>query len=460
MLYVFIESLVERYRCPEEFASFAIVSEVLPDSGYFRFGQEAICYGPAAHGWLGKFPSEPLPDLSEYVRCSDGTVYLPFDAAQVIDDLRMERYARTGFEGDRPVLSSNVVRKAYYSLRPLLDVPVRKHIQRRFFRGWEDLAFPAWPVDRSVDHLLEKLLFVSMKARGIEQVPFIWFWPEGCQSCAMVTHDVETETGAGFASRVMDVDDAVGIKSSFQIIPELQYPVSATFLDEIRSRGFELNVQDLRHDGNLFGDYESFLSCAQSINRYLRDYDARGFRAGRMYRNAEWIEALNIDYDMSFPNVAHLEPQRGGCCTVFPYFIGNILELPLTTTQDYSLFHILGSYSTELWMKQIELITQSHGLVSVVVHPDYIMEQQAMGTYTSLLAQLTMLRDESGAWVTLPGEVNRWWRERRQMKLVQTGNTYRIEGAGSERARLAYAKLDGDRIVYSLSSRKEGCVSM
>ena len=62
---------------------------------------------------------------------------------------------------------------------------------------------------------------------------------------------------------------------------------------------------------------------------------------------------------MSVPNVAHLEPQRGGCCTVMPYFIGDILELPLTTTQDYSLFHILGDYSIALWKQQIELILGS-----------------------------------------------------------------------------------------------------
>ena len=38
-----------------------------------------------------------------------------------------------------------------------------------------------------------------------------------------------------------------------------------------------------------------------------------------------------------------------------PYFIGNILELPLTTIQDYSLFHILGDYSISLWQQQIDV---------------------------------------------------------------------------------------------------------
>ena len=75
---------------------------------------------------------------------------------------------------------------------------------------------------------------------------------------------------------------------------------------------------------------------------------------------------------MSVPNVAHLEPQRGGCCTVMPYFLGHVLELPLTAAQDYTLFHILGDYSTRLWQEQIDLILEQNGLVSFIAHPDYL----------------------------------------------------------------------------------------
>ena len=60
-----------------------------------------------------------------------------------------------------------------------------------------------------------------------------------------------------------------------------------------------------------------------------------------------------------------------------PYFIGDILELPLTTTQDYSLFHILGSYSTTLWKEEVESILARNGLVSFIIHPDYLIERRA-----------------------------------------------------------------------------------
>src|SRR5581483_923990 len=158
----------------------------------------------------------------------------------------------------------------------------------------------------------------------------------------------------------------------------------------------------------------------------------------------------------SVPNAAHLEPQRGGCCTVFPYFIGKVLELPLTTTQDYSLFHILGDYSIDLWKKQTALIMEKHGLVSFIAHPDYVMGAEPLEAYRALLDHISRLRKERDVWVALPREVNQWWRQRNQMRLVPEGAGWRIEGAGHERARLAYAGVKDGRVVYSVLSSVTG----
>src|SRR5215831_2159154 len=157
---------------------------------------------------------------------------------------------------------------------------------------------------------------------------------------------------------------------------------------------------------------------------------------------------------MSISNVAHIDPQRGGCYTVFPYFIGRILELPLTTTQDYSLFHILGDYSIELWKKQIAMIMEKHGLVSFIVHPDYIIEGRALDVYNALLDYVSRLRDERSVWVTLPRDVNRWWRERSQMRLVHESGRWRIEGPGQERARIAYDSIKEGQLVYTVPSEE------
>ena len=194
-----------------------------------------------------------------------------------------------------------------------------------------------------------------------------------------MTHDVETKAGRDFCQTLMDIDDSLGIKASFQIIPEERYEVSPEFLESIRQRGFEVVVHDLNHDGHLYRDREQFLERAAKINSYGKDYRADGFRAGVLYRKQLWYDALRFAYDMSVPNVARLDPQRGGCCTVMPYFMGNILELPVTTIQDYTLFNILNDYSIDIWKRQIEIIMAKHGLMSFIVHPDYIMKPRETG---------------------------------------------------------------------------------
>src|SRR3989442_1206882 len=266
------------------------------------------------------------------------------------------------------------------------------------------------------EQLLERLARLCLGSQGIERLPFIWFWPDGAASCAIVTHDVESSTGRDRCSWLMDVDDSYGIKASFQIVPEQRYSVSHAFLNSIRGRGFEINVHDLNHDGQLFSSREEFLRRAQRINEYVREFGARGFRSGGLYRHPDWYEALEIAYDMSIPNAGHLEIQRGGCCTVMPYFIGEILELPLTTTQDYSLFHILKDFSNDVWKNQIESVMSRHGLLSFIVHPDYLVVDRAEQSYRALLDRLSELREAGSCWVALPREVERWWRQRHRMR--------------------------------------------
>jgi len=440
-------ALVDYYRCPGEFVRMSLAGELSPDSGYFQFGPD-ICYGQTSRGSRAKVPADDLYDTLPAFGQDEGVLRVPFDPSQVIDNLRLERYGADS-------VGVHAVRKAswhkpYYFLRRFMPASLRQRLQRTYFRNWKTFSFPNWPVDLSVEQILERLVLLSLRSQGLARLPFIWFWPDGAPSCAIVTHDVETAVGRDRCSWLMDMDDGYEIKTSFQIVPEERYSVSRAFLDGIRDRGCEINVHDLNHDGRLFSSRQEFLSRAQRINRYVREFGARGFRSGGLYRHPDWYEALEIAYDMSIPNAGHLEIQRGGCCTVMPYFIGQILELPLTTTQDYSLLHILKDFSNDVWKNQIESVTGRHGLLSFIVHPDYLEGDHARQAYRVLLDQLSRLREAGRCWVTLPGEVDRWWRQRSQMALVRDGRRWRIEGSGKERARIAYAELDGDELAYTV----------
>ena len=383
-----------------------------------------------------------------HVVSEGGCTYLPFDASQVADNLRYERYTNVAHNGNAILDSSSS--DLYYLVRPLLPIAVRKHLQKAWFTNWSKRPFPKWAVDSTVDRLFGQLLLLSLKSQNLKQIPFIWFWPDGVPSCAIMTHDVETRRGRDFCGAVMDLDDAYGIKASISIVPELRYEETTEYLDSIWKRGFEVCVQDLNHDGRLFKDREEYLVRVKKINAYGKQYGATGFRSAVLYRNQMWFDQLKFSYDMSVPNVAHLDPQRGGCCTVMPYFVGDILELPVTTTQDYALFNYLNEYSIDLWKRQIELIMESHGLINFIIHPDYITKSREWNVYKSLLAHLARLRDEKKLWIPLPGEVDRWWRQRAKMTIVEDDHGVRIEGEGSERARVAYASENDGRLVVTL----------
>lgn len=440
--------LTDYYRCPANLLPAIPSSPSTGKQGYFKLGQDTV-FGGLARGQTSDRPEDAFHDALAEVSIDAERVQLPFDAAELVDNLRQEQYCpRVAEEGGT---QNGVIRKTYYFLRPWLSVSLRRHAQKLHLRGWDKIPFPKWPVDFTVERIHQKLMLLAMRARNIDKMPFVWFWPEGYKSCAILTHDVEETSGRDFCSQLMDIDESFGFRSSFQVVPENRYSVPKSFLDSIVNRGFEVNVHDLKHDGRLFIVHEEFLRRAKEINRYAKQFRARGFRSGVLYRNADWFDSLEFLYDMSIPNVAHLDPQRGGCCTVMPYFIQNLVELPVTCTQDYTLFYILGAQSIDLWKQQIGLLTANNGLISVIIHPDYVIEPKVQKLYRALLGYLAELRTSGEIWSPLPVEVAEWWRQRSLMKVVSDGSGWRIEGPGMERAKLAFASRAGDTLTYSFS---------
>jgi hypothetical protein len=438
-----IQAVRDRYRCPEGFLDFRLREGLSPEPGYFEFGRGTTCYGRSLLSAHQTRLSSPLCDILPDVSFEGKQLVLPYNPNEVIDNLRLERY-----HGSQLGKCEKALKDIYYRLRPLTNRPLRKGIQRLRAMNWQKRRFPQWPVDTTVETICENLLLLSLRASGVDGIPFIWFWPEGARGCVSMTHDVETIEGRNFCAQLLDIDGSYGIKASYQIVPEGQYPVTSEFVNQFRDTGSEVCVQDLNHDGRLFDEREEFRRRAALINRYGREFGAIGFRSALLYRNPEWFEDLDFSFDMSMPNVASLDPQRGGCCTVMPYFIGDILELPVTTIQDYSLFHVLNERSINLWRSQLEMILAKNGLVSFIVHPDYIIESETRTIYKDLLAMLVELRGREAVWFALPHEIDSWWRARSRMSVINDNGSWRVVGEGAERAVLAFAKVVDGQLVY------------
>src|ERR1700684_4471535 len=226
------QAFLDYFRCPDRYADFRLSEGRVNgnSAGYFRFGADLIFYGNSGNVPCARKVTDRLYDVLSEVRLEEGACFLPFNPTDIANNFRYERYVadvqRTGWKG--------LVRGAYYLLRPCLPVSVRRHLQRKWLKGWNKISFPFWPVDRTVDQMFERLMMLSLKTNHRDQIPFVWFWPEGKSSCAIVTHDVETSLGLDFCPSLMDINDSFGIKSSFQIIPEARYTASDNVLATIR----------------------------------------------------------------------------------------------------------------------------------------------------------------------------------------------------------------------------------
>jgi hypothetical protein len=207
---------------------------------------------------------------------------------------------------------------------------------------------------------------------------------------------------------VADLEESSGFRSSFNFVPE-RYPLDLVLIEDLRGRGFEIGVHGLRHDGKLFSSRSEFMRRAERINGYLQELDAVGFRSPLTMRNPEWMQALQIEYDLSFFDTDPYEPMPGGTMSIWPFILGRFVELPYTLAQDCTLTVVLGETTPRLWLQKVDFIERYCGMVLVNTHPDYLSDPLTWKIYSDFLQAM---RRRGGYWHALPRDVARWWRAR------------------------------------------------
>ena len=260
-------------------------------------------------------------------------------------------------------MSSSLIQRCYYAVKPWLPRRVRYALRRMDVRRRRARCGDIWPI-----------------LPGSEVPPPNWpGWPEGRQFAFVLTHDVEGVRGLERCRALMDLEVKHGFRSSFNFVPEGEYRVPEALRAELIARGFEVGVHDLHHDGSLFRDAATFSAQARRINEYLQAWGAVGFRAGFMFHNLEWQQQLHIRYDLSTFDVDPFEPQPEGVGTIFPFWVAPVgnggpgfVELPYTLAQDSTLFLFLRERTIDLWKRKLDWVAQHGGLALVNVHPDYL----------------------------------------------------------------------------------------
>jgi hypothetical protein len=212
--------------------------------------------------------------------------------------------------------------------------------------------------------------------------------------------------------RIADLEQERGLHSSFNIVGS-GYNIDSGLVEELQTRGFEIGVHGLFHDRSLFSSRAEFERQQPLVGDAASRLRASGFRSPATHRVHDWIGELPVNYDCTVPLSDPYEPQPGGSCSPWPFFLGRVVELPYTLPQDHTLFTVLGHRTIDLWRGQVERLERSHGLVQCLTHPDpgYLGDPMNEARYIEFL---DFLVERDSLWHALPREVAQWWTQRDQ----------------------------------------------
>jgi peptidoglycan/xylan/chitin deacetylase (PgdA/CDA1 family) len=299
-------------------------------------------------------------------------------------------------------------RRMYYFLKPFLPRALTRQM-RSVYNSKKDKHLDLnWPIEPRFVQFQWEILRQVLMLSGEKDILFKYFWPEGKEFSFVLTHDIETATGQSLVPILADMEETHGFRSLFNFVPE-RYPLDRGLIRDLQQRGFEIGIHGLKHDGKLFNSYDEFFRRGVKINKYLAEFDSVGFRSPLTLRNPAWMQMLKIEYDLSFFDTDPYEPMPGGTMSIWPFTIGNFLELPYTLPQDFMLFNVMGETSPRIWLEKIDFLEKYHGMALVIVHPDYSSKGKSSQIYETFLQKM---KERSGYWHALPRDVAGWWKKR------------------------------------------------
>ncbi len=294
------------------------------------------------------------------------------------------------------VSSFGLKQKAYYNIvRPILPIKLRQRLQKEYNSK----------ISLKENFINDEFVNIIKKQSDFNQSKEK-LYPENFKSALVLTHDVEELAGFRNIPKIIDVEQSLGFKSSWNIVP-YKYPIDNGIINYINNAGHEIGIHGYNHDGKLYYSEKIFNQRVPLINQAINKYNAIGFRSPQVHRNLKWLQKLDIKYDASCFDYDPYQPFPGGTGSIWPFIIGKFVELPYTLPQDHTLFYVLQKKDIAIWKNKTNWLIQNYGIVLCLTHPDYLINESHFNVYKNFLIYLKSLKD---IWHCLPKEIAEWWK--------------------------------------------------
>jgi peptidoglycan/xylan/chitin deacetylase (PgdA/CDA1 family) len=296
--------------------------------------------------------------------------------------------------------------KLYYALKPFiprrLQIIIRRQIVSHKLKIYQDI----WPIDPNSS-----------------TPPKNWQgWPDKKKFALVLSHDVDTQKGCDSVISLMEIEEKLGFKSSYNFVPE-RYKISHELIQKVKDRGFQVCIHGLKHDGKLFNSRKIFNERARLINHYLKEWKSIGFTSPSMHHNLEWMHILNILHSTSTFDTDPFEPQPDSIRTIFPFRVANsrqinggYIELPYTLPQDHLLFVIMQNKNINIWKKKVDWIAENGGMALLNTHSDYmnldgskLSLEEYPGQYYINFLEFIKSKYQDQYWLALPRDIVSFW---------------------------------------------------
>lgn len=317
-----------------------------------------------------------------------------------------------------------------------VPVVIRNALFNLLVKSKPDPKWPHWPIEKSVE-LIRHLYIKSISIKLRKKIPYISFWPENKKVAIVVTHDCDTESSFKNIKKIRDIEKKYGIVSSWNILSN-KYKIDKSILKRLKKEGCEIGLHGYNHDNKLpFLKEDKITKRIDSASDLIQEFEIKGFRSPSLLRNKKFLELLSnyFSYDSSTCDTDILSPVaiRSGTCTVFPFFINNMVEIPITMPQDYRLIRLNKTKNQifEIWKNKINFLREVNGIAVLLTHPDSHIfgNDKYLGVYEKTLKYLTSFEDY---WFTPACKIEKWWNER-DKALIKKGKII-----NSKRASIAY----------------------